>query len=34
MIFALRQFIKKHWAFSKPLYIAFLDLEKAFDRKW
>ena len=32
MIFALRQLIEKHWEFSKPLYIAFLDLEKAFDR--
>ena len=32
MIFALRQFIEKHWEFNKPLCIAFLDLEKAFDR--
>ena len=32
MIFALRQLIEKHWEFNKPLYIAFLDLEKAFDR--
>ena len=32
MLFALRQLIEKHWEFNKPLYIAFLDLEKAFDR--
>ena len=32
MNFALRQLIEKHWEFNKPLYIAFLDLEKAFDR--
>jgi len=24
--------INKHWEYNKPLYIAFLDLEKAFDR--
>ena len=29
MIFALRQLIEKHWEFNKPLYIAFLDLEKS-----
>ena len=32
MIFALLQLIEKHWEFNKPFYIAFLDLEKAFDR--
>ena len=32
IIFALRQLIEKHWEFNKPLYISFLDLEKAFDR--
>ena len=32
MICALRQLIEKHWQFNKTLYIAFLDLEKAFDR--
>ena len=32
MIFALRQLIEKHWEFNKPLYIALLDLQKAFDR--
>ena len=31
MIFALRQFTEQYWEFNKPLYIAFLDLEKAFD---
>ena len=31
MIFALRHLIEKHWEFNKPLYIAFLDLEKALD---
>ena len=24
--------IEKHWKFNQPLYIAFLDLEKPFDR--
>ena len=32
MMFALRQLIEKHWEFNKPLYIAFRDLEKEFDR--
>ena len=32
MVFAFKQLIEKHWEFSKPLYIAFLDFEKAFDR--
>ena len=34
MIFALRvrQLIEKHWEFNTYLYVAFLDLEKAFDR--
>ena len=32
MIWALRLVIKKHWEYNQPLFIAFLDLEKAFDR--
>ena len=32
MVFALRQLIEKHWEFNQPLYVAFLDLDKAFDR--
>ena len=31
-IFILRQLQEKHLAANKPLYIAFVDLEKAFDR--
>ena len=32
VIWALRLFIEKHWKYNQPLFIAFLDLEKAFDR--
>jgi exonuclease III len=32
MVFTLRRIMDKHWEYNKPLYIAFLDLEKAFDR--
>jgi len=32
MIFTLRRIMDKHWEFNQPLYIAFIDLEKAFDR--
>lgn len=32
MIFAIKRMMDKHWEYAKPLYIAFLDLEKAFDR--
>ena len=32
MIWALRLVIEKHWKYNQPLFIAFLDLEKAFDR--
>ena len=32
MIFTLRRIMDKHWEYNKPLYVAFLDLEKAFDR--
>ena len=31
-IFIVRQLQEKHFAANKPLYIAFVDLEKAFDR--
>jgi hypothetical protein len=31
-IFILRQLQEKHCAANKPLYIACVDLEKAFDR--
>ena len=31
MIFALRIIIEKSWEYNKPAYIAFIDLEKAFD---
>ena len=31
-IFIVRQLQKKHLAANKPLYMAFVDLEKAFDR--
>ena len=31
-IFILRQLQEKHFAANKPLYMAFVDLEKAFDR--
>ena len=32
MIWALRLVIEKHWEYNQPLFIAFLDLEKGFDR--
>ena len=32
MIWALRLVIEKHWEYNQPLFIAFLDLEKTFDR--
>ena len=32
MIWALRLVMEKHWEYNQPLFIAFLDLEKAFDR--
>ncbi len=32
MIWALKLVIEKHWEYNHPLFIAFLDLEKAFDR--
>ena len=32
MIRALRLVIEKHWEYNQPLFIAFVDLEKAFDR--
>ena len=31
-IFIVRQLQEKHLAANKPLYMAFIDLEKAFDR--
>ena len=31
-IFIVRQLQEKHLAANKPLYVAFVDLEKAFDR--
>ena len=31
-IFILRQLQEKHLVAGKPLYLAFIDLEKAFDR--
>lgn len=31
MVFTLRRIMDKHWEYNKPLYIAFIDLEKAFD---
>ena len=31
LIFALRIIIEKSWEYNKPAYIAFIDLEKAFD---
>ena len=32
MIWALRLVIEKHWEYNQPLFIVFLNLEKAFDR--
>ena len=32
MIWAFILVIEKHWEYNQPLFIAFLDLEKAFDR--
>jgi calcineurin-like phosphoesterase family protein len=32
MIWGLRNMVEKHWEFNAPLFVAFLDLEKAFDR--
>ena len=32
MIWALILVLEKHWECNQPLFIAFLDLEKAFDR--
>ena len=32
MIFTLKMIFEKSWEFNKDKYIAFLDLEKAFDR--
>ena len=32
MTFLLRQLMEKHWEYDTPMYLAFLDLEKAFDR--
>ena len=32
MIFTIKRIMDKHWEYAQPLYIAFLDLEKAFDR--
>ena len=32
MTFVLRQLMEKHWEYDMPMYLAFLDLEKAFDR--
>ena len=31
MTFVLRQLMEKHWDCDTPMYLAFLDLEKAFD---
>ena len=31
LIFALRMITEKSWEFNRPLYVAFIDLEKAFD---
>jgi hypothetical protein len=32
MIFVIRRLMDIHWEYNKPLYITFLDLEKALDR--
>ena len=31
-LFTLRQVFEKAWEFAKPVYTAFIDLEKAYDR--
>ena len=31
MTFVLRQLMEKHWEYDTPMYLPFLDLEKAFD---
>ena len=32
MTCVLRQLMEKHWEYDTPMYLAFLDLEKSFDR--
>ena len=32
MRFVLRHLMEKHWEYDTPMYLAFLDIEKAFDR--
>ena len=32
MTFVLTQLMEKHWEYDTPMYLAFLDIEKAFDR--
>ena len=32
MTFVLTQLMEKHWEYARPMYLAFLDQEKAFDR--
>ena len=32
MTFVLRQLMEKHWEYDTPMYLAFQDLDKAFDR--
>ena len=32
LIFTLRTIIEKSWEYNRPPYIAFIDLQKAFDR--
>ena len=32
MTSVLRQLMEKHWEYDSPMYLAFLDLENAFDR--
>ena len=33
-IFTLRQVIQKKWEYGLPVYVAFVDLEKAYDSVW
>ena len=33
-IFTLRQIIEKKWEYAKPVFCAFVDLEKAYDSVW